>query len=201
MPKLHIPSPYKLKALKLITPEVANTFGIPAEAPVFVSPYIVNPTVCRLCHITYTPLVYQVGQPTTAQHFCKGGSSTPTGGIYVRLYEDNSGKWIYNDHLWDALVVPQGPIRMFNDKGYTYKSVTPKRIMPPMCAVCHSDVTPQWQLMEANQTLVPFCGAPMCAEAVDNRVSDWSFHYDGTEVRFTRAIPAGVPTYWHHAHG
>lgn len=65
------------KLLKLITPEEANRFGVPAESPVFVSPLKSIAENCRECHVSHTPLVYSQDGITEAQHF------HPTnGGIY-----------------------------------------------------------------------------------------------------------------------
>jgi hypothetical protein len=121
----------KIKHLRLVTPERANKLGIPAEAPTFCSPYI-HEGFCHLCDVHYTPLIYQIGQTTEAQHFCVQGG----GGIYVQLPEDSSRRWLYNDGLFTATVLPSGPIRMGNDRGYQFRSVTPKRIELARCTHC-----------------------------------------------------------------
>lgn len=90
-----MPSILKLKQLRLISPEHANELGIPAEAPVLVSPYISREGDCIICNVKYRPLMYQVGFTTKAHHTCKENG----GGIYTQLYEDESRKWVYTDGL------------------------------------------------------------------------------------------------------
>lgn len=176
-----LPSSYKVKALMLVTPERANELNIPAEAPVFVSPYVSDEGHCSQCHIRYTPLVYNIGHTTEAQHFCKQG-----GGLYVRTPEDNTNKWIYSDNLWHATVVARGPIRMGEDKGFTFKTVEPKKFLQPYCNMC---TTPLHQGALRHQThtqyLVPVC---MSHESFHQDSIPWSFVWDGTEVRFRRAL-------------
>jgi hypothetical protein len=66
------------KTLRLVPPGIADQIGIPAEAPAFLSPVIDTPRVCQICvGCTYSALVYQTGQVTSAQHFHVDG-----GGIY-----------------------------------------------------------------------------------------------------------------------
>jgi hypothetical protein len=67
---------YFVKTLRLVTPGIANSLGIPAEAPIFLSPAIDMPRFCGTCRRTYSPLVYQTGQVTVAQHY------HDIGGIY-----------------------------------------------------------------------------------------------------------------------
>jgi hypothetical protein len=70
------------KNLRLISPEWARKLGIPAEGPVFVSPYIREAKKCG-CGTEYKPLIYQVGRnPVKAHHF----HGPDSGGIYY----DNS---------------------------------------------------------------------------------------------------------------
>jgi hypothetical protein len=76
MPKQEA-NPVNFKWLKLITPEKAQSLGISAESPVFVSPYVDQKIQCFHCLNNYTPLVYQHGYTTSAQHFCPTG-----GGLY-----------------------------------------------------------------------------------------------------------------------
>src|SRR5690242_8325874 len=68
------------KWLKLINPERAQALVLDKaeapEAPVFVSYYQKQQESCEHCNKTYTPLIYQIGYSTTAQHGC------PEGGIY-----------------------------------------------------------------------------------------------------------------------
>jgi hypothetical protein len=74
---------YYVKSLKLVTPDAARELGLPAtDAPVLVSPIIKTPTNCLEagCAISYTPLAYQTGVTTAAQHY-----HAATGGIYFAL--------------------------------------------------------------------------------------------------------------------
>ncbi len=96
------------KVLKLIPPETANQLGIPAEAPVFVSPFIRGAETCRDCGTTFTPLVYQTGYEVTAQHFHER-----SGGIY--FYSTLSpavvaARGMDNPYAWMGLVEPHGLI-------------------------------------------------------------------------------------------
>jgi hypothetical protein len=68
---------YYIKGVRLVPPAVAQRLGLPAEAPTFLSPAINGPQRCGDCGTTYTPLVYQVGHETRAQHFHPN-----RGGIY-----------------------------------------------------------------------------------------------------------------------
>lgn len=60
------------KTLRLVTPERASALGIPAEAPVFVSPYVHLAVRCPNCVGTWAPLVYGFGRRTTSVHLCAG---------------------------------------------------------------------------------------------------------------------------------
>jgi hypothetical protein len=95
---------YYVKQLRLVTPEGAGKVGIPSEAPTFVSPMVDTASSCRVCTVTYTPLVYQTGYETRAHHF-----HAASGGIYfyvlkqARLY-----KALLEQTGWMAQVVPLG---------------------------------------------------------------------------------------------
>src|SRR3990170_2050023 len=65
------------KGLRLITPKLANELGIPAETPVFISPYLEESDTCSHCKIEYKPLVYPAGDIVNAHHWHKS-----SGGIY-----------------------------------------------------------------------------------------------------------------------
>jgi len=99
------------KMVELITPEKANELGIPAEAPVFVSPVVNTRSVCRNeCGIEYSPLVYQVGYETQAQHLHKN-----SGGIYFSqtanidrvAWASDASRFFRG---WVALLDPKEPI-------------------------------------------------------------------------------------------
>jgi hypothetical protein len=95
---------YFVKMLRLVPPTLANTLGIAAEAPTFISPLIDRPHHCPVCAITYTPLVYQAGHEIQAQHYHRN-----RGGIYFsvlhRLYVSN---WLAGRTGWMAFVEPVG---------------------------------------------------------------------------------------------
>jgi hypothetical protein len=69
---------YPLKQLRLVTPQVAKRLGIPAEGPTFISSTLRKPEPCGRCGVIYSPLVYQTGHITSAQHYHDDGC----GGIY-----------------------------------------------------------------------------------------------------------------------
>lgn len=189
----------KIKHLRLVTPERANELGIPAEAPVLCSPYISGTNHCDICNVKYTPLIYQVGQETEAQHFCTSG-----GGIYTQIPEDKSDHWQYNKGLFTALVRPQGPIRMGNDRGYQFRSVTPTSIQLPICATCGTSW--RWGHIEYAvglsdihpNTLVPVCEScyeehgPFCKTEWQYSVNDSGELSFTTTKRLTLPDNAGV---------
>lgn len=88
-------SPQFWKSLRLITPEKAQSIGIPSEGPVFSSPYTGRREMCKECGGQFGPLVYQAQAIVSAHHFCQEG-----GGIY---YYSKGSAWItesnypYND--------------------------------------------------------------------------------------------------------
>lgn len=74
-----LPKIVRSKDLRLIVPELARELEIPAEAPVFVSPYVSETVRCG-CGVEYRPLVYQVGREIKAHHFHR--RLYVSGGIY-----------------------------------------------------------------------------------------------------------------------
>lgn len=173
----------KVKALKLILPDLANELDIPSEAPTFISPYITSKSMCHECGVWYSPLLYAHGTTTTAQHFCKDH-----GGIYVRLPEDDTAKWVYSNDLWHAVVQPNGPIRMGNDRGYQFKSVKVLKFSTPICISCGAPAT-RGPLGIRSSVLLPLCGE--CNS--NHNLVDWTFRYseeDGS-IRFMRPMPQG----------
>jgi hypothetical protein len=62
-----------VKQLRLVTPWTARRLGIRAEAPVFISPWVHEQARCSGCNRLYSPLVYQTGYETAAQHQCGPG--------------------------------------------------------------------------------------------------------------------------------
>lgn len=53
------------KELALIPPEAAEALGVPAEAPVLISPAVRSRQHCWQCDIDYGPLVYPIGPRTS----------------------------------------------------------------------------------------------------------------------------------------
>lgn len=185
----------KIKHLRLVTPERANELGIPAEAPVLCSPYVSGTYRCDICNVKYTPLIYQIGQETEAQHFCKENG----GGIYTQIPEDKSDHWQYNKGLFTALVRPQGPIRMGNDRGYQFRSVTPTKIQLVRCYDCNTlmdtghlefDYSTLSSLRSYN--LVPIC--IHCFDPASARLSEWRFAINSTgELSFNSTKRLTLP--------
>lgn len=177
----------KYKALKLVLPELANSYDIPAEAPVFISPYIVHKSHCYVCEADYSPLLYQIGRTTHAQHTCK----TNGGGIYVRLASDHSGKWVYTNDLWDCIVHPHGPIRMGNDRGYQFESVTPHTFVTPQCHLCKQPLLKGTLITNSSTSLVAACGTEKCKGYTLQSLYvgtlypvGWDFSFDGASITF-----------------
>jgi hypothetical protein len=82
-PELEPGNPY-YKVLTLISPEAAQLRGIPAESPVFVSPFTNHKGLCPHCHIEFTPIVYQTGYEVRSQH-----NHDDRGGIYYYAPSDD----------------------------------------------------------------------------------------------------------------
>lgn len=88
------------KALVLVTPDRANTLGIYAESPVFISPQIRQKEECKTCRVSYTPLTYQVGYMIKAQHFHEGES----GGIYFNCNTESEFRALLAPPFFDSWV-------------------------------------------------------------------------------------------------
>jgi len=88
------------KDLSLITQELANSLGIPAEAPVFTSPYLRQQLKCEDCGVEYKPLVYQTGYTVKAHHF----HEDQDGGIYYHPKEDRE----HGEIGWYTILEPIG---------------------------------------------------------------------------------------------
>jgi len=182
----------KYKALRLITPERANELDIPAEAPVLVSPYINLRQACFECHQEYSPLLYQLGQQTTAQHFCKFSG----GGIYTIDYSvmDRPDKWVSRRGLWMAQVIPHGPIRMGHDKGFTFHDVTPQKMLVPNCYVCNAPTIQGSLVQEGILSRVQYLGGDLVATCLGCVwATEWSYQIteDG-QFHIHKPIPEGV---------
>lgn len=178
----------KIKNLRLVTPERANELGVPAECPVLCSPYVNTTNHCDVCNIDYKPLIYQVGQQTTAHHFCK-----QDGGIYVQDAQDVSSKWVYYKGLFQAVVIPHGPIRMGDDRGYQFQSITLKRIITPLCIHCaipidHGYLT---QLLGSSRHYYQ----PACERCRVDNEGNWTFTLRDGALHFSRTtlqLPANA---------
>lgn len=179
-------SPFKMKALRLITPERANELGVPAEAPVFCSPYVTHSRHCDQCMKDYGPLVYQVDRETVAQHWHQQavswrGNST-IGGIYVYLPEDRSQKWIYDEHLWIALATPRGPLRMGDDRGFQFEAITLKQIQIPQCYMCGVTIE-HGTITQVDDYLWPQCEECTILNPLNPLHTNWKTH--STDWTFT----------------
>lgn len=176
----------KIKNLRLVTPERANELGVPAECPVLCSPYVIGAVHCHVCNIDYKPLIYQVGQQTTAHHFCKQG-----GGIYVQDAQDVSNKWVYYKGLFQAVVLPRGPIRMGDDRGYQFHSITLKRIITPQCTYCTTPIDHGYlaQLLGASYHYYE----PACEQCKVGNEWDWAFTLRDGALHFSRTNALQLP--------
>src|SRR5207249_2424054 len=71
--------------------------------------------------VTFSPLVYQVGQVTEAQHIHER-----TGGIYFyRLRELPFPQWLTEQTGWAAVVEPIGPVLLDEGEGINRQGRTP----------------------------------------------------------------------------
>lgn len=105
------------KELRLISSEKARKCGIPAEGPVFVSPFQ-DQLEAYFCGRNFTPLIYQTGMEIQANHF---HPTHEIGGIYyyqgVVLDGEElraAGKYFRSRLGWIALLQPIGKIRFLN---------------------------------------------------------------------------------------
>lgn len=116
------------KSLWLISPQKAAELGLPAEAPVFVSPYQWEIKQCS-CGAKYGPLVYGPGAPIEAHHF----HDFAEGGIYFDKSINGPNQWdIYANGNWIAIIEPLGPVD--RDRA---KAVLVKQIMAVCAGSCH----------------------------------------------------------------
>lgn len=127
------------KPLRLITPEIAQRFGMPAEAPVWVSPWISEAHICEYCQGKYTPLVYSPHSTIVAQHFHPDeleldvGSISGRGGIYFsRELSSYHTSW-----GWVAECEPRGGLASF--KGEIMSEGAFVRRIQAFCAFCSAE--------------------------------------------------------------
>lgn len=187
----------KIKNLRLITPEYASSLGeLGAEAPTLCSPYINLRSYCHVCDTHYSPLVYQVGRTTEAQHFCKENG----GGIYVQLATDHTRQWRYNNGLFQATVHPSGPIRMGDDRGFQFRSVTIQRILNTNCFMCAKPITSGVLLTLELQphNILPICHPCKELHSFPQESTGWSFRITDGQLSFNRKLPA--PAYTNYPH-
>lgn len=189
-------SPLRIKTLRLITPELANALDIPAESPVFVSPYVTAKSHCDECDVDYTPLIYGVGHRTEAQHFCNNGGIYLSGSITDQWQE---GSWIAQVQIEQQAVrlLRYGSLRS-GTAIITVAAVTPVRFISPRChnakrlgirgegctnyalteGVLDYPYKPLVSVLPGD--LVPYCYT--CASILS--LPRWTFVYDKTNVRF-----------------
>jgi hypothetical protein len=101
---------YYFKQLRLAPADVLNQMGIPAEAPAFLSPVVDLARHCRVCPISYTPLVYQTGQVTYAQHY-----HATVGGIYFIVRHQLHLELLSELTGWFAEIEPLGKTAIYCD--------------------------------------------------------------------------------------
>ena len=99
---------YYFKQLRLAPADVLNQMGIPAEAPAFLSPVVDLARHCRVCPIRYTPLVYQTGQVTYAQHY-----HATVGGIYFFARHQLHLELLSELTGWFAQIEPLGKTAIY----------------------------------------------------------------------------------------
>lgn len=108
-------TPYFLKQLRLLPAISAGSLGLPAEAPTFVSPIIGEQHRCDLCSVIYSPLWYQVGYITSAQHQHATGGGTY---CYHRCRPGISEAYI-REYGWISQVEPLGALQREKSGGET----------------------------------------------------------------------------------
>lgn len=160
--------PIIYKELRLITPEYAQRLGIAAEAPVFISPQIVE-GICVNCGVTITPLVYAFGREVIAQHFCLNN-----GGIYVyRRWNNRASAW----SVWMGVGIATGSYigrNYFGSEGGRYKSILLSALQVK-CAECRERMVGDIDLWHKRTDAI----SPMHAECKIMRPivpSKWQLH-------------------------
>jgi len=142
------------KYLKLIRPNDAEAMGIKAEAPVFISP-MVKEGNCGFCGVHYTPLVYQTGYETRAQHFHGDPADWGVSGIFFSRGKPEGSLWVANLELI-------GEVNNLNciSEAVEVTSITPK------CMIHGEELTeglvvyketPHLISLKPEFGLVPFC--------------------------------------------
>lgn len=92
-----------LKKLTLMAPEYALRFGIPADAPVFVSPLTIDEEFCSRCGNGYDPRIYQVGALVEVRQ-CPHNHFN---GIHFESFKSFDK---FGSTGWEAVVEAIGPI-------------------------------------------------------------------------------------------
>ncbi|HCB23228.1 TPA: hypothetical protein DEP06_05415, partial [Candidatus Daviesbacteria bacterium] len=127
-----------IKPVRLVTPETAQKFGIPTEAPMWVSPWISEENCCPHCERTFTPLVYQPHSIVVAQHFHPDNLELDVGisgrgGIYFsRALSTYHTSW-----GWVAECEPRGRITFYGDEIMSERAFV--RGIQAFCAPCSAE--------------------------------------------------------------
>lgn len=125
------------KYLRLISPETAQGWGIPTEAPIFVSPNISNAERCQKCSQVYGPIIYQPGTTGIIEghHFHR-----TSGGVYYLKSETGRFPQVFFDEHylknnpngifpgWVAIVEPVDRIKkesILTNWAHLARSATP----------------------------------------------------------------------------
>lgn len=169
------------KAVRCITPEAAAELGIPAETPVFISPYIRTPEDCPTCGATFSPLVYAPGHVTQAQHHfwrCPGI-------WHVHAPRPAAAAWARNGCLRPQDVILRGRVRCRGDGDCDGSAAFWSQELFLRCWRCAGRRTPiaadgtwRWGRLFADdprgapRSLVPLC-LPCAAEVSALRRTPW----------------------------
>lgn len=171
------------KTLRLITPDVAQKLGIPAEAPVFISPHVI-PGTCSLCGRSYNPLVYQTGRVVDAHHFHK--DELGSGGIFWNIADSPPG---FIGAGWLAILSSVGKIVENPNASGRSEAVIVKRIIAFCNVIPHEGEISEGLLHSFTTgrflSLSPLCSLEEHPER-SSGLSSWRFRIINGEVFFTR---------------
>jgi hypothetical protein len=179
-----------LKHLRLVTPWTAVRLGIRAEAPVFISPWAHEQARCDCCNRIYSPLVYQTGYETAAQHQCGSG------GIYCHVCADPQVA-LQLQSGWIAQVEPCGWQVVYGD---TLQAAAVRVLgmeawcmgwLPSVAPTCHS-LHGHHRVSSGHLVSSPACDRfrellPICDELpLSARRAPFRFHIRDGQVFFTK---------------
>ena len=188
---------YRYKAVQLLSPEEAQQVGIPAEAPVLVSPYA-DRHVCPDCGAAYSKLVYAPGETTTAQHFHRAD-----GGIYHctgRHRDDLGGMATESGWLLELAVLG----RRYDGKGLGRAERVAVAGVRAFCTLCAAAVAEdRWDEAEAptielraglvadvgRRQLEPVCSLERHGDAVPEAAVRYVFRIEAGCVLFRAPAP------------